>query len=63
MADTYRTFKRSCTNWQEFATARKITVERGLSYSEAYDRCQEFEKNLTPAQKRKGTRMEFERER
>ena len=28
---TYRTFKRNATDWQGFASARKITVERGLT--------------------------------
>lgn len=63
MADTYRTFKRSCTNWQEFATARKITQNRGLSYERALEECDRFNDNRTAAQIRKGTKMEFERER
>jgi len=55
----YKTFKRSCRNWQQFATARKITVETGLTYDQARERCLEFNNNLTPAQKRKGTKLEF----
>lgn len=58
----YRTFKRSCRNWTEFAKARKITEDRGLTYEEAKKRCEEFNKNLTPRQISKGTKMEFEKE-
>ncbi len=50
----YRTFKRSARNWQQFASARKITEERGLTY--------EFNANLSTAQQRKCTKLEFERE-
>jgi hypothetical protein len=56
---TYRTFKRSGTSWEQFANARKITEERGLSYAEALDRCKEFNDNRSPAQIRKGTMLEF----
>jgi len=31
----YKTFKRSCTNWNEFSTARKITEETGLTLEQA----------------------------
>lgn len=58
----YRTFKRSCRNFREFASARKITDDRGLTYEEARRRCQEFNANLTADQRRKGTKLEFERE-
>lgn len=63
MAETYRTFKRSCSNWQGFARARKITVSRGLTFSEAYDDCEKFNDNRTAAQIKKGLKMEFELER
>lgn len=56
---TYRTFKRSARNFEEFATARKITVDRGLTYEEALRQCQEFERRRTPAQIRRGTKLEF----
>lgn len=55
----YKTFKRSCRNWREFAQARKITVETGLTYDQAADRCRVFNAQLTPAQVRKGTKLEF----
>lgn len=56
---TYRTFKRSCVNWQQFASARKMTVDTGLTYAQAQDRCKEFNDNRTPAQVRRGTKLEF----
>jgi hypothetical protein len=58
----YRTFKRSCTNWKQFGSARKITDERGLTYDEARRRCEAFNANRTSAQIRKGTKLEFEKE-
>lgn len=56
---TYKTFKRSCTNWEQFARARKITEETGLNYEQARERCREFNDNRTAQQKRKGTKLEF----
>jgi hypothetical protein len=55
----YRTFIRSCTNWQTFARARKITVETGLTYEQARQHCEDYNRNRTAAQIRKGTKMEF----
>lgn len=59
---TYRTFKRSARSFEEFARARKITEERGLTYEQARQRCQEYNDNRTAAQIHKGTKLEFERE-
>jgi hypothetical protein len=59
---TYRTFKRSATCWESFSSARKITADRGLSADEARERCKAFNENRTAAQKRRGTKMEFEEE-
>lgn len=55
----YRTFKRSCTCWGQFASARKITEETGLTYEQAVQRCDQYNNNRTPAQIRKGTKLEF----
>lgn len=55
----YKTFKRSCRNWSEFGSARKITEETGLTYEQAKSRCEEFNANLSPSQKRRGTKLEF----
>ena len=60
MAQYYRTFKRSATNWKTFASARKITEETGLTYEQAQERCQQYNNNRTSAQVRNGTKMEFE---
>lgn len=56
----YRTFIRSCRNWEQFARARKMTVERGLTIDQARQRCDHYNEHRTPAQVRKGTMMEFE---
>jgi hypothetical protein len=59
---SYRTFLRSCKNWQEFASARKVTQERGLTYNEARAACEDYNENRTSRQIAKGTKMEFEEE-
>ena len=59
---TYKTFKRSCRSWEEFASARKITVDTRLSYDEARDACREYNDNRTKAQIEAGTKMEFTKE-
>ena len=56
---TYKTFKRSCKNWQTFASARKITESKGLTYAQAKAQCAEYNDHRTAAQIRKGTKMEF----
>lgn len=60
MSNRYRTFIRSCRNWREFASARKRTVDRGLSYDEARRACEAYNRNLTSRQIKRGTKMEFE---
>jgi hypothetical protein len=55
----YKTFKRSCTSWKQFGSARKITDETGLTLEQARQRCEAFNANLTASQKRKGTKLEF----
>lgn len=55
----YRTFKRSCTGWQSFASARKITHDTGLTFEEAKRQCEQFNASRTSAQVRKGTKLEF----
>ena len=56
----YRTFKRSCTGWKSFSSARKITEETGLTLPQAQQRCKDYNDNRTPAQIRKGTKMEID---
>jgi TRAP-type uncharacterized transport system substrate-binding protein len=56
---TYKTFIRSCRNWQQFANARKITQETGLTYEQAKQRCEEYNANRTSRQLQKGTKLEF----
>ncbi len=62
MSDTYRTFKRSCNSFEEMVRARKIHYIGNLTYAEALEMCDRFNDNRTAAQIRKGTKMEFERE-
>lgn len=58
----YRVFKRSATNFEEFSSARKTTIRRGLTIDEARRMCAEFNDNRTPAQIRAGTKLEFTEE-
>jgi len=62
----YKTFKRSykidpekpyITN--NFLRGRKITEETGLTYEQARQRCEDFNKNRNSRQIRKGTMLEF----
>ncbi len=59
---TYKTFLRSCTNWQQFGRARKLNQGRGLSYEQARRACQEYNRNRTARQVARGTKMEFTQE-
>ena len=58
----YRTFKRSATGWRSFANNRKMTVDTGLTFAQAKAAVDNFNANRTPAQKRRGTMLEFERQ-
>lgn len=58
----YKTFKRSARNFAEFASARKITVDTGLTIDEARRACDAYNETRTPAQIRKGSKLEFTEE-
>lgn len=55
----YKTFKRSANSLDQMVNARKITVDTGLTEAQARQQCQEFNANRTPAQIRKGLKMEY----
>ena len=59
---TYRTFKRSAKNFEEFSSATKYTDMTGLTLEEARRRCKQWNEDRTPAQIAKGTKLEFEAE-
>lgn len=56
----YFTFRRSARNFEEFAKAKKVISRRNLTLAEARRMCDEFNDNRTPAEVRRGTKMEFE---
>jgi len=58
----YRTFVRSVKNWKEFAEAKKIEQDTGLTFAEAYAACEEFNGHRSEAEIEAGTKMEFEKE-
>ena len=62
MEPTYKTFIRSCTNFEEFAIAEKSDQSIGLTLDEARQECAEFNNNRDEEQIEAGTKMEFERE-
>ena len=45
----YRTFKRSCTGWKSFASARKTTYDTHLTYDQAREQCKAFNEARTPS--------------
>lgn len=51
---TYRVFKRSARNFDEFAKARKRVVRRNLTLAEARELCQSFNDSRSPIQVRAG---------
>lgn len=57
--NTYYTFLRSATNFTEFSSASKITVDTGLAYEQARERCAEFNNHRTVAEIEQGTKLEF----
>jgi hypothetical protein len=59
---TYKTFLRSCNNWKEFSSARKMTVDTGLAYDEARRACARYNDNRNTRQINRGTKMEFQGE-
>jgi hypothetical protein len=60
--ETYRTFLRTCRNWQEFANAPKIEQASGLTLQEAREVCKEYNDNRTEIEQDNGTKLEFEAE-
>lgn len=58
----YKTFLRSATSLASMSKARKITQSTGLTIEEAREQCTQYNSSRSPAQLRKGTKMEFERE-
>lgn len=59
---TYYTFIRSATNWREFSSAEKKPIDTRLSYSEASEKCKEWNADRSDTQIENGTMMEFEEE-
>lgn len=58
-APIYTVFKRSCTNWRSFSSARRFIIAKRVTLSEALRLCEAFNANRTAAQIRKGTKAEF----
>ena len=56
-----RVFKRSATNAEEFASARKITVQHVYTPEEAVALCDKYNENRTSRQIKRGTKLEWER--
>ncbi len=59
MENNYIVFRRSATCFASFASANKTIVCKGLARDEARRMCSEFNDHRTPAQIRRGTKLEF----
>jgi hypothetical protein len=59
VSQTYKVFKRSAKNWEEFGSSQKTTIRRGLTLAEARQMCKEFNENRTTTQINAGTKLEF----
>jgi len=59
---TYRTFKRSARNFEEFASAEKLEEENGLTLTQARADCAQFNATRSAEEIAAGTKLEFERE-
>jgi len=55
----YIVFRRSARNFDEFASARKYTVDRNLTIEEARSMCRAYNDNRTTTQIAAGTKLEF----
>ena len=58
----YLVFKRSARNFEEFARADKIPVQRHCSYGEAVELCKEYNNNRSYEDEHNGTKLEFQLE-
>jgi hypothetical protein len=57
--DTYCTFTRAARNWEEFASAKKVVHDRGLTEEEARAACQEWNANRSAKDVKAGRKMEY----
>ena len=62
MPDTYRTFIRSASSFNQFPSARRRTVDTRLTLDEARRACENYNGRRTPAQVKRGAKMEFTKE-
>jgi hypothetical protein len=59
---TYYTFLRSAKNFGDFARNPRITIDTDLTREQAYNDCQEYNKNRTQDEIDNGTKLEFDEE-
>ena len=59
---TYYTFLRSAKNFEDFARNPRITIDTDLTREQAYNDCQEYNKNRTQDEIDNGTKLEFDEE-
>ena len=55
----YLVFSRSCRNWEDYGTARRKTIRRGLTIEEARRMCADFNDDRSNAQVKRGMKYEF----
>lgn len=59
---TYRVFKRAARSFEEFAKARKVTVQRGLPLDAASALCTTCNMQRSASDRERGLKYEFEEE-
>ena len=55
----YKVFRRSARNFEQFASARKYIIRKGLTIEEARSMCKRLNDERTQAEITRGTKYEF----
>lgn len=55
----YIVFSRAATNWEQFSSANKRVIRKGLTREEARSMCKEFNDNRSQVQRKRGIAYEF----
>ncbi len=59
MGGEYIVFRRSATRWEQFVSARRFVIRKGLTLEQARAMCREWNDNRTDVNVRRGTKYEF----
>jgi hypothetical protein len=59
MESNYVVFSRAARNWEEFSSANKRIIRKGLTREQARSICSKFNDNRTDLQRKSGVAYEF----